>query len=295
MGESHEGSGGGAYVTVGELLTRRRHDLTPAERKVARALTVRYPLPGLETAGVSAPTVIRLVGKLGFDGYPDFQRALKAELAEQLSSPLAMYGLAEQHHAAGIGDTLRRASQTFEDGVRTSLAQVEPDDMLTVARLLADPHRRVATVGGRFSSTLARYLASHLQELRSATRHVSDSPADRALSLLDIGRKDVVVAFDFRRYQRDTVRFGTVAKQQGAKLVLITDPWLSPLASRADVVLQTSVSAPSPFDSLVPATALVEGLVAVLVEHLSYDPRPRLALLDAITQEVTIGLDEPEG
>ncbi len=41
-----------------------------------------------QTANVSTPTVARLVQKLGFDGYPDFQRALRKELDETISSPL---------------------------------------------------------------------------------------------------------------------------------------------------------------------------------------------------------------
>ena len=75
------------------------------------------------------------------------------------------------------------------------------------------------TLGGRFSDVLARGLAAHLPEVRPHARHLPDAPAERAAALLDIGRKDVVVAFDYRRYQRDTVRFGRAAKQQGATLI----------------------------------------------------------------------------
>ena len=57
---------------------------SPTERKVARVLLQQYPLAGLETvaqlaqkAAVSGPTVLRLVAKLGFDGYSAFQEALR--------------------------------------------------------------------------------------------------------------------------------------------------------------------------------------------------------------------------
>jgi len=290
-------------VTVAERLIQRQAELTPAERKIARLLTAQYPLSGLDTvarlasrAGVSAPTVIRLVEKLGFDGYPDFQRSLKAELGERLSSPLAMYATRPQlgDDIDDIDDVMQLAIETFGNGIRSSLTRVPSEEVRSAVRLFADRRRPVATVGGRFSDLLARLLAAHLQEVRPNARHLPDSPAERAAALLDIGRRDVVAVFDYRRYQRDTIRCGEAAKQQGATLVLFTDPWLSPLASIADVVLQASVAAPSPFDSLVPGLALVEAVVAVLVDRLGDLPRPRLARYDTLTQDVTGGLIESD-
>ncbi|KAB0732398.1 MurR/RpiR family transcriptional regulator, partial [Pseudomonas aeruginosa] len=62
-------------------------ELTPAERKVVRALLDDYPRLGLgpmtrlaRHAGVSDPTIMRLVKKLGFAGYGDFQEALLADV-----------------------------------------------------------------------------------------------------------------------------------------------------------------------------------------------------------------------
>ena len=70
--------------------------LTARERKAAQMLLSNYPTTGLapvaefaERAQVSAPTVLRFVAKLGFQGYPDFQRQLREELEAQLASPLA--------------------------------------------------------------------------------------------------------------------------------------------------------------------------------------------------------------
>ena len=62
---------------------------------MGRALLANYPVAGLETiaqwaqrADVSGPTVLRLIGKLGFDSYAAFQSALRAELELRLQSPL---------------------------------------------------------------------------------------------------------------------------------------------------------------------------------------------------------------
>ena len=100
--------------------------------------------------------------------------------------------------------------------------------------------------------------------------------------MLDVGRRDVLVAFDYRRYQHDTVRLALTAKDQGATLIGFTDPYLSPLAARADVILTSSVQSPSPFDALTPAVALVEAMITALVDRLGDAPTARMLRYDSL-------------
>ncbi len=74
QGEAALSASSDAGVTVAERLQLKLAELTPAERKVARVLMAEYPVRGLQpvaklaaAAGVSAPTVVRLVSKLSFD------------------------------------------------------------------------------------------------------------------------------------------------------------------------------------------------------------------------------------
>jgi DNA-binding MurR/RpiR family transcriptional regulator len=266
-------------VTVAERLAVT--GLTPAERKVARVLLADYPVRGLEPvaklaaeAGVSAPTVIRLVTKLEFDSYADFQQALKSEVSARLSSPISMYP------GSGDADAVSRSEKVLCGGISSSFARLPRAEFDQAVTLLADPRRGVTLIGGRFSSMLAEYLAAHLRILRSNVRVIT--AFDRVSAMLDVGRGDVLVAFDYRRYQHDTVRLSMIAKRQGATLIAFTDPYLSPLAAHADVILTTSVASPSPFDALTPAVALVETLIAALVDRLGAAPLERMARYDAL-------------
>ena len=273
-----------AEVTVAERLRLRLGELTHAERKVARALMADYPVGGLDpvaklaaAAGVSPPTVIRLVAKLEFDGYAEFQQSLKSEVSVRLSSPLRMHA---ERPGARRGGTLPRSGRLLCDGIRSSFAHLPPAEFEQAVQLLADSRRSVTLAGGRFSTMLAEYLATHLRILRPRVQVLSAAGPDRVSALLDVGRRDVFVAFDYRRYQHDTVRLALTAKQQGAVLVAFTDPYLSPLAARADVILTSSVQSPSPFDALTPAMALVETIIAALVDQLGDAPRARMERYD---------------
>ena len=274
-----------AAVTVAERLRLQLGELTPAERKVARTLMADYPVAGLDpiarlsaASGVSAPTVVRLVSKLAFGSYADFQQSLKSEVSARLSSPLEMHAGRE----AARGDALRRTELAVCGGIRSSFARLPPAEFEHAVRLLAEPRRGVTLIGGRFSSMLAGYLAAHLRILRPRVQMISAAGADRMSSVLDVGRRDVLVAFDYRRYQHDTVRLAATAKEQGATVIAFTDPYLSPLAAHADVILTSSVQSPSPFDALTPAVALVEAIIAALVDRLGDAPVARMARYDAL-------------
>src|ERR1700739_2181486 len=82
-----------AARAVSEVLRQNLAGFTPAERKVARELLADYPRAGLETvarlahrADVSPPSVVRLVTKLGYTGFPDFQEHLRQEVAARSKS-----------------------------------------------------------------------------------------------------------------------------------------------------------------------------------------------------------------
>ena len=274
--------------SVAERLRRASSGFAPAERRVVRALLTEYPLTGLEPlavvadrAGTSGPTVLRVVGKLGFAGYPDFQRALRAELAARWSAPLDVM---PREPATGLVDRVRQAIRTSVAADLDRLAG-EPDTEAATA-LLADARYAVWALGGRFSAVLAEYLVLHLQVLRRGVHRVPGDPGGRHTALLDVARRDVVVAFDYRRYQRDTVEFGRRAAAQGARLVLFTDHLLSPLAGDADAVLVSTIDTGSPFSVMSPALAAVETVLVSVVDRLGGAPQARMERYDAFATEV---------
>src|SRR3954452_8743920 len=82
-------------MSVAEQIADRIDAMPAGERRAAQTLIANYPVIGLKTvadfsqqAGVSSPTILRFVARLGFQNYSEFQSALQDELAAQLQSPL---------------------------------------------------------------------------------------------------------------------------------------------------------------------------------------------------------------
>jgi DNA-binding MurR/RpiR family transcriptional regulator len=70
-------------------------------------------------------------------------------------------------------------------------------------------------------------------------------------------------------------------------VVLFTDEYASPLAATADLVVTTSVDAPTPFDALTPAVAVVEALVADVVDRLGTGLHQRLDRWDTVDRQLS--------
>jgi DNA-binding MurR/RpiR family transcriptional regulator len=280
-----QGSAGGSTGQLGPLgvterVRRSLGELSRAERKVARALLSGPPTIGLESvsqlaarAGVSGPTVSRFVARLGFDNYAAFQQALRDDLSERVLSPVEMY---RSHLAASDHTPLSRTGGILGDAVTGTLTQLSPPDFERAVSLLADERHRVIVTGGWTSHLLAALLTSLLRPFRSRVQHVPSLAAERAAALADLSRGDTVVLFDFRRYELDTFEFARLARDRGGRLVLLTDPWLSPIADLADAVLPAQVDGPSPFEILTPTVAVVETLTTDVARRLGAAGNARL-------------------
>src|SRR5580692_2962508 len=141
---------------------QRMDELTPAERKVARTLLARYPAAGLEStatlaaaAGTSKPTVLRLLDRLGFGSYPDFQQRLRDEVTRSLStSPLSR---ARASRAAPPDDSVfLRAVELRARLVARLQDTVPPGEIDRAVSLLTGRPRHVVISGGYFSRLIAR-------------------------------------------------------------------------------------------------------------------------------------------
>lgn len=272
--------------------------LSTGERKVARALLGTYPVAGLETvaelasrAEVSSPTVVRFVSRLGFDGYPTFQRALRHEVHARLGSPAEQY--AQHSTLPEGGEQLPYLSSAFATVLQATFANTPADAFARATELMGSPRLRVHVVGGRFSHVLSDYLVAHLMLLRPRVFRVPDDEVSRIALVSDMSRDDLLVVFDYRRYDSATVRLASQASAAGSHVLLLTDPWLSPVSDVAEVVLPARVDSPSPFDSLVPALAQVEALVAALTELLGEAGRARVERAETVRAALNAGASHP--
>jgi DNA-binding MurR/RpiR family transcriptional regulator len=271
--------------TSPEKLARLDDALTRAERQLAQHILGNFPFSGLGSitkvareADVSTPTVVRMVKKLGFSGFPEFQDRLRHELEAAVSTPIAKHeswaSAAPQEHI------LNRFAEAAAGNIRSTLAQIRLEDFERFCELLGDETRGIHIVGGRITRTLADYLFLHLQVVRAGVTFIPSNANTWPHYLLDVKPEDAVVVFDVRRYENTTLQLAETAAQKGARILLFTDQWRSPIHAHADCTLSARIGVPSAWDSNVVPLLLLETLLAELQARKWETSRARMSALE---------------
>lgn len=287
-------------MNVRETIRRETANLTASERKIANAVLADYPFGGLQTiqelaerTGVSAPSITRFVSKLGCAGYQEFQRQLIGELREGSRSPLDLKATEKLGDGDFVADYARRAASLLTD-MAASVPQEQFDRILA---LLTDRTRAVYLLGGRISDSIARLLSQHLRQIRPRVHHLPANPEEWPDHVLGMRKRDVVVLFDFRRYQPDLVRLaGMIATERRATVVLITDKWMSPIARHSDHVAALPIENDTAWDTAIGVVAFVEALIVKVSEADWPATRKRIEAWDRLRLSPPLtegGPDEP--
>lgn len=270
---------------VAELISDRMDSMSTGERRAAQTLVASYPVIGLKTvaefsqaAGVSSPTILRFVARLGFHNYPEFQAALQDELAAQLQSPASRAGL-PQHSRHGAAPAMVESTL---DNIRETFRHLSEKQIADIVSLLAHTKSNVFLIGGRITDPLASYMAAHLTIIRPNVLHLTGQESNWRDRLIDMGKRDALLIFDIRRYQESLTRFAEKAHQRGVHIVLFTDQWLSPIArfSRHVVVGRTAV--PSPWDSSAALFVVAETLIGELTRRLEANSAKRIREMEKL-------------
>lgn len=279
-----------AARTVSDVIRTRYDSLTRAEKQLADRILENYPVSGLgsittiaESAGVSTPTVARMVQKLGFKGYPEFQSHLHHELEETISNPIAKH----DRWALNAPGThiLNRFADAVTANLRDTLSALDTKTFEGAAALLGDLDRSIYFVGGRITGSLAEYFFTHMQVIRPKTTLISTNSSSWPQHVLNMNRGDVLVIFDIRRYEQEMATLAEVATQNGVVIVLITDIWASPVAKHARHTFRVRIEAPSAWDSSVVTLFLVEALIEA-VQSATWDrTRERMTSLEDLFEQ----------
>jgi DNA-binding MurR/RpiR family transcriptional regulator len=280
-------------VDVAGRITECGPSLTPAERRVADVILQRPQLVAFGTvaelaadAGAGAATVVRLAGKLGYDGFTDLQDAVQAELAHRLRPA------AERIRQPVPPDVVGRTMATELDNVQSTLEAVDRQAFERAVAALACPGSRVVVLSGEASQGIARHVVGELSLLREGVELLAGTEVAvvRTIALLDQG--DTCLVLDLRRYDRWVLDAARKAGERGATLLALTDSALSPLALLADASFTVVAIGAGPFDSHVATLALLNALVTAVADRLRSSATDRLDRIE-LAWRTTGALIEP--
>lgn len=211
---------------------------------------------------VSEATAIRFAQSIGYKGYPEFREDLQSLIKETITPVVKVRRTAESYANGLFGQAidadLEILAQTRKDLSEEVFAEA--------VRIIANA-TEVYILALGVSRSLAAFLEYRLRQNAIRVRVVSQGGRSFFEGLASLGRDDAVIAVGFYRCAREILIGVDYAKEQGAKVIAVTDSVVSPLGKRADVVLPAKRGPVEILNSLAVPMSVVNALtvgVAVL-------------------------------
>lgn len=252
-----------------EMLRAKRDSLTKsgaivADYLVQHAEDAQYlSISSLAKAcGVAEATIFRFCRSLGFDGYNEMKIALAKAMAT--SAPVAK----KLEPGVDTQTLTTHAYNTVIDALNGTRSALDPNAVDCAATLLQRA-RQVFCFGQGGSQALANDIWARFATISTKFHTAGDSHM-QAITASLLGPEDVVLFISYSGSTRDMMDTLHLAKESGAKVILITHDD-APGVALADVVLLCGAKE-SPLDSgSMPVKLAVLFVASVLVLRYTLD------------------------
>ncbi len=229
--------------------------------------------------GVSESTVVRFANELGYEGYPELQRALKKLIRSRLTS---FQRMEITNSLIGEHDVLEKVLASDIDKIRQTAAEIDNESFSAAVQNIVEA-KNIYIMGVRSSSTLAGFLNYSLRMIFDNVRLVqTTSGSEMFEQIMQIGEGDVMIAISFPRYSSRIIKAVEYAKGKGADVIALTDSKFSPIAAEADQLLIAYSDMASFMDSLVAPLSIINALVVAVARKREAEVSERLRILEEI-------------
>lgn len=232
-------------------------------------------------AKVSTYTLVKMSKNLGFDTYEEFRAPFRSALTANSPMSANPTWLDDIRHESPTGAVFADAAENAVSVVQKSLQDQSCSELAVIADALLAAGT-VYVTGVRASYAMAYYLhyvgRMALPGMELVPRNMGSAIDD----LNDAVPGDVLVAITVTPYSRETLEACAFAKSKGLKLIIISDSEVISPDLDPDHSLVASVLSTHHFACYAGMTAVIETLIALLVDRGAGDARVRIASYDTL-------------
>lgn len=242
--------------------------LSKGHKKIAEYMLNHYDKAAFMTAsklgsivGVSESTVVRFATELGFEGYPELQRALKDYTSNRLTTVQRIDVMNDQ---LGDVDVYEKVINMDIDKLKKTLEEGDRKEFYSAVDMLCSA-KNIYVIGARSAAVLARFLHFYFTMMCDNVKLIhTTSTSEMFEQIINIGPEDIMIGISFPRYSKHTVKAFRYASSKGAKVIAITDSLASPLAEYADNILIARSDMASFADSLIAPMSVINALIVAV-------------------------------
>ena len=242
-----------------------------------------------DTVGVSESTVVRFATGLGYDGYPEFQKALESWVTDKLNTVQkigAKYGNSTQ------SEILHSVLSADIEKIQDTLVNLDAVAFEAAVDIILEA-KTVYLVGVRSCEPLADFLHFYLNMIRGNVVLVkTTSVTEMFEQMIRIGARDAIIGISFPRYSMRTLKAMEFANDRNAKVITITDSIHSPMNLYSSCNLLARSDMVSIVDSLVAPLSVINALVVALCLKQPEEVKRNLETLEDVWNNYQVYLND---
>ena len=273
-------------------ITERQQSFSKGQKRIAQYIIEHYDQAAFMTAyrlgvtvGVSESTVVRFAAELGFEGYPQLQKAMQELIRSKLTSVQRIEVTRARMRDDEVLDNIIGCDLA---NIRQTLEELPRDVFYQAADALVGA-RRVYIFGAGSCRTVASFMAYYLKLLLVDVQLIyTNSETEIFEDMLHINAQDVIVGFSFPRYSSKAVKAMHFAHSRDAKVIAVTDSEISPIAKYASWLLLAHSDMATIVDSLVAPLSIVNALIVAISLKKKEEIKSELTELESIWEEYAV-------
>lgn len=242
-----------------------------------------------ETLRISESTVVRFALMLGYEGYPEFQKALESWVKDQITGVQRMR---VKYAGSTQSEVLVSVLQSDMDKIRDTIEHLDPSAFDTAVDIILKA-KKVYISGIRSCEPLADFLCFYLNMMRGEVVCIkTTSMSETFEQMLRISERDAFVGISFPRYSMRTLKAMEFANDRNAKVISITDSIHSPMCMYSSCNLFARSDMVSIVDSLVAPLSVINALVVAMCLKRPTEVKNSLHTLEEVWNSYQVYLND---
>lgn len=242
-----------------------------------------------ETLGISESTVVRFASGIGYEGYPEFQKALEECVKGKLNNVQKMdakYGKSSQSEI--INSVLSADIEKLQD----TIEHLDPAAFESAVATIINAET-IYIMGLRSNEPLAAFLHFYLHMIRGKVVLLGTTSVSETFEqMIRINERDCFIGISFPRYSMRTLKAMEFANDRNAKVIAITDSVNSPMNLYSSCNLLARSDMVSIVDSLVAPLSVMNALVVALCLKCPQEVKRNLETLEETWNNYQVYLND---
>ncbi len=236
----------------------------------------------------SKSTIVRLTQALGYTGFHEMKTAFLEEIQNNLE-PIHRY---KKYLSQTLKESpplkpnfLRLIADETVNNINTTLRLIDMEQYRKAVRLIKNANH-LYSMGLGISSYLAEMTAYLFTRMSIKSNFLTCGRISFAEQIINLSKDDLIVAFSFPPYSKETIEAACYAHRKKIKVISITDKVTNKIVHYSDVSLLVAVKSMTISNSIMAVLVLLYSIVAQIGHELKYKTLETIEAIEQVRKNV---------